>query len=163
MLIYIAIALVNGICISLSRSVNGRLSMERNAFYASLWNHIIGFLFLTLVILVMSGGFSGFQFNAPWFAYIGGAIGALFVAINSYILPRTGSTQAAMLIISGQMISGVVIDQILHPGHTLWAKLAGVLVIIAGIWVSKVSAMKKAGVDVALWPTLPGKKTRLKH
>lgn len=163
MLIYIAIALVNGICISLSRSVNGRLSMERNAFYASLWNHLIGFLFLTLVILVMSGGFSAFQFNAPWFAYVGGAIGALFVAINSYILPRTGSTQAAMLIISGQMISGVVIDQILHPGNTLWPRLAGVLVIIAGIWVSKVSAMKKAGVNVVLWPTLPGKKTRLKH
>lgn len=163
MIIYIAIALINGICISLSRSINGRLSMERNAFYASLWNHIVGFIFLTLVILAMRGGFSGFHFNAPWFAYIGGAIGALFVAINSYILPRTGSTQAAMLIISGQMISGVVIDQLLHPGQALWAKLLGVLVIIAGIWVSKVSAMKKTGAEVALFPSLSAKKSGLKQ
>lgn len=163
MIIYIAIALINGICISLSRSINGRLSMERNAFYASLWNHIVGFVFLTLVILVMSGGFSAFHFTAPWFAYIGGAIGALFVAINSYILPRTGSTQAAMLIISGQMISGVVIDQLLHPGNTLWVKLAGVMVIIAGIWVSKISAMKKSGAAVALCPTQPARKSGLKQ
>ncbi|MBK4715613.1 MULTISPECIES: DMT family transporter [Tenebrionibacter/Tenebrionicola group] len=148
MLIYIAIALLNGVCISLSRSVNGRLGMARSAFYASLWNHIVGFLFLTVVIFAMNDGFSGFHFNAPWYAYVGGALGALFVTINSYILPRTGSTQAAMLIISGQMISGVAIDQLLHSTGSLWMKFAGVTLIIAGIWVSKLSALRKARATI---------------
>ncbi|MFZ4832242.1 DMT family transporter [Rouxiella sp. Mn2063] len=144
MLTYIFISLLNGVCISLSRSINGRLSMERNAFYASLWNHIVGFIFLTIIIFFYGKGFSSFNLSAPWFAWLGGAMGALFVAINSYVLPRTGSTQAALLIISGQMISGVIIDQFNHPKDTLWIELIAVALIISGIWVSKLSASRKA-------------------
>ncbi len=143
MLIYILLSLFNGVCIGMSRTLNGRLSMARNAFYASLCNHVVGFIFLTVVIVCIDNGFSGFHFNAPWYAYLGGALGALFVAINSYVLPRTGSTQAAMLIISGQMISGVIIDYINHPDATLWVKLIAVALIICGIWLSKKSAANK--------------------
>ncbi|OSN04684.1 hypothetical protein AU512_16185 [Lonsdalea iberica] len=144
MITYIVIALFNGVCISLSRSINGRLSMECNAFYASLWNHIVGFVFLTLIIVVQGKGFSSFHFNAPFYAYLGGAMGALFVAINSYVLPRAGSTQAALMIISGQMISGVVIDQIIHPANNLWVDLLAVALIISGIGVSKISSARKS-------------------
>nr|WP_235202390.1 DMT family transporter [Lonsdalea quercina] len=75
MITFIVIALFNGVCISLSRSINGRLSMERNAFYASLWNHIVGFVFLTLIIVVQGKGFSSFHFDAPFYAYLGGLWG----------------------------------------------------------------------------------------
>lgn len=143
MITYILISLLNGVCISLSRSLNGRLSMERNAFYASLWNHIVGFIFLSLVLVVQHDDIASFHFNAPWYAYVGGAMGALFVAINSYVLPRMGSTQAAMLIISGQIISGVIIDQLSHPTNMLWIQLLSVVLIVSGIWVSKISAARK--------------------
>ncbi|MFM2479900.1 DMT family transporter [Celerinatantimonas sp. YJH-8] len=144
MIIFVMIAWVNGICISLSRAINGRLSMERNAFYASLCNHIGGFVFLTLMIVVWENGIPSFHLNAPIYAYLGGAMGAFFVAINSYVLPRMGSTQAAMLIMSGQMIVGVVIDQFRHPASALWSHLLAVTLIILGIWVAKVSAASKA-------------------
>ncbi|MGJ0481986.1 DMT family transporter [Pantoea agglomerans] len=143
MITYILISLLNGVCISLSRSLNGRLSMARNAFYASLWNHIVGFIFLTIIVVIQGNDITAFHFNAPWYAYLGGAMGALFVAINSYVLPRMGSTQAAMLIISGQMISGVVIDQLSHPTNMLWIQLLSVGLIVSGIWVSKISAARK--------------------
>ncbi len=146
MITYIIISLLNGVCISLSRSINGRLSLERNAFYASLCNHIVGFFFLTLIIITQGGEGASFRFNAPLYAYLGGAMGALFVAINSYVLPRVGSTYSTMLIISGQMISGVFIDQISHPSDTIWIDLVAVSLIITGIWVSKKSAVKKRGV-----------------
>ncbi|WP_244200967.1 DMT family transporter [Lonsdalea britannica] len=71
-------------------------------------------------------------------------MGALFVAINSFVLPRAGSTQAALMIISGQMISGVVIDQIIHPANNVWLDLLAVVLIISGIWVSKISSAKKS-------------------
>ncbi|EBV1760592.1 EamA-like transporter family protein, partial [Salmonella enterica subsp. enterica serovar Newport] len=51
LLFYITIALTNGICIIFSRSINGRLSQSSNAFYASLVNHIAGFIFLSVVVL----------------------------------------------------------------------------------------------------------------
>jgi len=143
MLTYILISLINGVCINLSRSLNGRLAMDRNAFYASLWNHIIGFIFLSVILVVQGQQMTPFHFSAPWYSYLGGAMGALFVAINSYILPRTGSTQAAMLIISGQMISGVMIDHLSHPYSNLGIQSVAVLLIITGVWFSKISAAKR--------------------
>jgi transporter family-2 protein len=58
--------------------VNGQLSTQVGAFRASLWNHVVGFVFLTLVLVVLGG----FQFggSAPLPAYLGGLFGALFVA-----------------------------------------------------------------------------------
>lgn len=115
----ILLALFNGVCISISRAVNGRLALDRGAFSASLCNHIVGFLFLSL-LLAASGGFSLDQTGqAPWGAYLGGAIGALFVALNSYVLPRLGAMRAALLIISGQMLAGVAIDS-LNGGPPPW-------------------------------------------
>ncbi|WP_245006721.1 DMT family transporter [Erwinia persicina] len=65
MITYIINSLLNGVCISLSRSLNGRLSMGRNAFYASLWNHIVGFIFLSLILFVQRDDMTSFHFNAP--------------------------------------------------------------------------------------------------
>lgn len=143
MLTYILISLINGMCISLSRSLNGRLAMVRNAFYASLWNHIVGFIFLSVILVVHGYETTSHHFSAPWYSYLGGAMGALFVAVNSYVLPRTGSTQAAILIISGQMISGVIIDHLSHPSSNLGIQITAVLLIIAGVWFSKLSTAIK--------------------
>ncbi|CNF31789.1 DMT family transporter [Yersinia kristensenii] len=142
MTIYIVLALCNGIFVSLSRTINGRLGMDTNIFYASFWNHLVGFLFLTLILLVMGGLSGGFQQSAPFIAYLGGAMGALFVAINSYVLARIGSTQRALLVISGQMLTGVVIDQFMQLNSSLVMQLSGVILIIAGVWLSKISSGK---------------------
>ncbi|MDA5473768.1 DMT family transporter [Yersinia kristensenii] len=142
MTIYIVLALCNGIFVSLSRTINGRLGMDTNIFYASFWNHLVGFLFLTLILLVMGGLSGGFQQSAPFIAYLGGAMGALFVAINSYVLARIGATQSALLVISGQMLTGVVIDQFMQLNSSLVMQLSGVILIIAGVWLSKISSGK---------------------
>ncbi|HDL8055960.1 TPA: DMT family transporter [Yersinia enterocolitica] len=142
MTIYILLALCNGIFVSLSRTINGRLGMDTNIFYASLWNHVVGFIFLTLILLCMGGFSSGFQQSAPLLAYLGGAMGSLFVAINSYVLARIGSTQSALLVISGQMLTGVIIDQFTQRNDSLIMQLSGVILIISGVWLAKASTGK---------------------
>ncbi|CAI1002440.1 DMT family transporter [Serratia ficaria] len=145
----ILLALFNGVCISISRAVNGRLALDRGAFSASLCNHIVGFLFLSL-LLAASGGFSLDQTGqAPWGAYLGGAIGALFVALNSYVLPRLGAMRAALLIISGQMLAGVAIDS-LNGGPPAMAPLFGVALILLGVYLARM----KRSVGALLWKTV---------
>lgn len=142
MTIYIFFALCNGVFVSLSRTINGRLGMDTNIFYASLWNHVVGFIFLTIILVFMGGVSGGFQQSAPFIAYLGGAMGALFVAINSYVLARIGSTQSALFVISGQMLAGVVIDQFTQLNGSLMMQLCGVILIICGVWLSKTSTGK---------------------
>ncbi|MGB8664707.1 MAG: DMT family transporter [Serratia inhibens] len=137
MLTLILLALFNGVCISISRAVNGRLALSRGAFHASLCNHIVGFLFLSL-LLAVGGGFNGLSLgHAPWGAYFGGVIGALFVALNSYVLPRLGTLRAALLIISGQMLAGVVIDRLRDSSGSAGAQILGVGLILLGVYLAR--------------------------
>lgn len=137
MITLVLLALFNGVCISISRAVNGRLALDRGAFSASLCNHIVGFLFLSL-LLAMVGGFNGYSFGqAPWGAYLGGLIGALFVALNSYVLPRLGTLRAALLIISGQMLAGVVIDRLRDSNGSAGLQILGVGLILLGVYLAR--------------------------
>lgn len=145
----IFLALLNGVCIGLSRAINGRLALDRGAFHASLCNHLVGFLFLSL-LLVATDSVTGATFGqAPWGAYMGGIIGALFVALNSYILPRLGTLRAALLIISGQMLAGVVIDRLRDSGDPISAQILGVGLILLGVYVAR---MEKSLFKLILGP-----------
>ncbi|CAG8999750.1 MAG: hypothetical protein CENE_01729 [Candidatus Celerinatantimonas neptuna] len=144
MLIYIFIALFNGVCISLCRVINGRLSKDRNSFVASYANHIGGFIFLTVILLIWKRQeLVSWNIHAPWFAYLGGAMGAIYVAINSFIVPRIGSTQAAIFVMGGQMLSGVVIDQFNHPNQPWRVHLLAVCLILCGIGLSKIAERRR--------------------
>lgn len=134
LLFYITIALTNGICIIFSRSINGRLSQSSNAFYASLVNHIAGFIFLSVVVLFYLPQFPVTLNSIPLITFTGGIIGACFVVINSYILPLLGATLTTILAICGQVLSGFIIDIIQHgmPSHLLM-QITGVILILLAI------------------------------
>lgn len=136
MTLYIFIALFNGVCIVMSRTLNGKLAQQRNAFYSALINHLIGFLFLTVIVLVLNQ----YQFNLteiPLIAFVGGIIGAFFVVINSYILPLLGVMLTSVFVICGQMISSLVIDTVNGiQNQNAYLQLIGVALIIVGVMIN---------------------------
>lgn len=137
MTVFIILAVASGVLVGLSRQLNGRLALSTTAWESSFWNHIVGLGFVSLIALIGGGLFAGAPMDAPWWAYLGGPIGVLFIAAGSWAINRIGAAQTAMLIIAGQMISGVVLDIIMQvPGQT-WARVTGVALILAGIWVTR--------------------------
>ena len=132
MTLYAFLAVLNGMTIGLSRTVNGRLGVERGPLQAALWNHLVGFGFLTLA-LVATGGVTADAGDAPPAAYVGGFFGVLFVAVNSYVFPRVGAMNAALLVIGGQMIAAVLLDA--RAGHAASAlRWVGVAVVLGGLF-----------------------------
>ena len=106
------IALIGGAAVGMSRSINGRLTMDRGAFTASAWNHWIGFLLLSLYVLTLHRVGLPLLADVPAFYFVGGIIG-------------------------GQMITGLVIDLArgtaeFHPGQP-----AGVALILTGIYLTR--------------------------
>ena len=137
MIVYAALALLAGVLVGLSRQINGRLALSTSAIESSFWNHFIGLAFITCVAMIIGGLFAGSPQSAPWWAYFGGPIGVIFIAAGSWLIPRIGAAHTALLIIAGQMISGVVLDIANGaPGNTV-ARVAGVALIMAGMWVSR--------------------------
>lgn len=137
MMLFAALALLAGALVSLSRQINGRLALSTSAMESSFWNHIVGFAFISLVALVIGGLFAGQPQAAPWYAWLGGPIGVVFIAAGGWLIPRIGAAQTALLIIAGQMISGVVLDVAMGaPGSPL-ARIIGVALILWGMWVAR--------------------------
>lgn len=142
MALFIFLAVLNGICISLSRILNGRLGLDRTAITSSYWNHLIGFIFLSLLVLLVHDSSFSLPQNAPLSAYAGGVIGVLFVTINSLVLPKIGAMRTSLLVISGQMLVGVLLTLILLflKGQTLlymiWP-IAGMILILLGVYLNQ--------------------------
>lgn len=136
MIIYASLAILAGVLVSLSRQINGRLALSTSAMESSFWNHIVGLVFITAVAVLVGGLFAGEPQASPWWAYLGGPVGVIFIAAGSWLIARIGAAQTALLIIAGQMISGVVLDVIMGAPGNLWARVIGVGLILAGMWVA---------------------------
>ena len=133
MIIPILFAFSAGLLIILSRQVNGRLSLSSTPMISSFWNHIVGFVVLTVLGLFIGGLIPANIAEIPWWVFSGGAIGVVFVASGSWLITRIGAVNSTMLVISGQMVSGVVFDFLRGEPITPWACALGVTLIIAGM------------------------------
>ncbi len=137
MIWFAALAILAGVLVSLSRQINGRLALSTSAMESSFWNHIVGLAFITIVALLVGGLFAGEPQEAPWWAYLGGPVGVIFIAAGSWLIARIGAAQTALLIIAGQMVFGVVLDMAMGVPGALWARVLGVALILAGMWVAR--------------------------
>lgn len=137
MTLSVLIACCAGMLVGLSRQLNGRLSLSTSPLIASFWNHIVGFGLLTVLGLVIGGLLPSGASDAPWTAYLGGPVGVVFVAAGSWLIARIGAINTAILIVGGQMVSGVALDLLRSASLSLWASSLGVILIIAGMLVAQ--------------------------
>ncbi len=133
MLLFIAYAIIAGVLVGLSRQLNGRLAMSTTPLIASFFNHIVGFVFLTILGLVLGNLILPGAADAPWWVYLGGPLGVVFVTVGSWLIPRIGAVNSALLVIGGQMVSGVIFDLVRGAPMTFWASALGVALILSGV------------------------------
>jgi transporter family-2 protein len=132
----ILFAFAAGVFVSLSRAVNGRLALASSAMTASLWNHAVGLVTLLAVGLVTRQLWPEGVATIPAWAWAGGTLGVIFVASGSWLVTRLGATLTAIMVIAGQMTSGVVLDLVRGaPGSGL-ARALGVALIFAGLLIT---------------------------
>ncbi|MCB0327479.1 MAG: DMT family transporter [Bdellovibrionales bacterium] len=133
----ILLSFLAGLFISVSRVVISKQSLEIGALASSFWNHIVGLIFI-LSIVLFSGEILRVDFvQIPWPYFLGGVIGASFVAINSWVIPTLGATKTIVFIIGFQMLSSTLIDFYLDKIHQLPHALLGVTLIVCGFLCKK--------------------------
>jgi transporter family-2 protein len=75
--------------------------------------------------------------GAPWWAWLGGLFGALYVASSTVLGPRLGAATLTALVVGGQMLSALVIDHYgligfaEHPVNA-W-RLVGAALVVVGV------------------------------
>ena len=76
--------------------------------------------------------------RAPWWAWVGGFLGAVYVLATIVVIPRLGAaTTVGLIILAGQVIASIIIDHfglIRVPVHELdIPRLAGAVFIVVGV------------------------------
>jgi len=130
---YLLLALIAGTMMPTQAAVNNKMAaVVDSPISAAFISFVVGTIGL-LVFMVATGtplGNLAAAKNAPPIAWIGGLMGAFFVASSVALVPRLGVALTFSLIVAGQMLITLVLD---HFG-------------VLGVPVKEVSLMRVLGI-----------------
>ncbi|SIQ68290.1 DMT family transporter [Marinobacterium stanieri] len=137
---WLSLAFVVGMIMPMQAGVNSTLAIHSNgALWASLVSFVVGSIALLCLAIAMRQDWPVLADlrQAPWWAWTGGFMGALFVFTGAILAPRIGATTMMALLVAGQLIMSVVLDHFgwaTFPQHDInWGRILGVLFLIAGV------------------------------
>ena len=129
----IFIAIIAGVCIVLSRTINANLAAMIGIFQGTIFNYIVGLIFSIVFLLVSSEATSisrtSFTY-VPWWTYLGGVVGVLVVILSSYITPKISAFYLTLLIFISQLLVGLIIDYSTLSIFSIGKVIGGLLVFI---------------------------------
>lgn len=132
-LFYMLLAILAGIFTTIESSINSQLSKYITPSVATFHSLFVGMSFILLLNLV-SGKFSYYSrittVKPLWL--IGGLFGASIIYLSSRAIPELGISSTIILILSGQLLSGMVIDAIVNDVEISIRKVAGLVVFLIG-------------------------------
>ena len=110
-LLLLAFAVVAGAFLPLQAGINARLAhFVGGPVRASAISFLIGtvVLFVVVVLFTRGGARPG---DAPWWAWIGGALGAFYVTSTVVVPPRVGTAAFFGILVAAQLVTSVVADR----------------------------------------------------
>jgi transporter family-2 protein len=112
----VILAFVAGMLVPVQASLAGRVSaLSGQPLSAAFYNFLLGSIVLGVVLgvsLVVTHAEVGALTAGPWWAYFGGVIGIVYVAVAAWSVVRIGVLLFALLNISGMLIGALLVDVI---------------------------------------------------
>ncbi|WP_432661848.1 DMT family transporter [Wukongibacter baidiensis] len=150
-MIYTIFAFLTGGLTIVSIIINSKLAMRIGVLQGILINYLVGLLFSVLVLLA---NFSSMNFSSeilahiPFWAYLGGAIGIIGIAINNAVVPKIGAIYATLLIFIGQLFMGITIDFFIGNSISQGKIIGGLLILCGMVYNSYID--KKQFADLSI-------------
>jgi len=135
----ILLAIAAGCFVGLQAPVNARLGRQVGALQAATVSFTIGTLALILVASLSSGGLSslGSVGRVPWWALIGGILGAFYVTVALLTVRTLGLSSLTAIVVTGQLAIAVVVDRFGLLGiarqHIDASRIVGLALLIVGV------------------------------
>jgi transporter family-2 protein len=139
----LALVFLAGVLICFQQAFNGRVRHATDATVATFVNFVVGMtaLLLGLLLRALVSGvhLNGWPGPEHWYLYVGGPIGASFVAVAALVVRRLGVLRLGLAVTAGQILGSLVVD--LDRGVAATTVVAAVLTMAAVV----VSGMGQRG------------------
>lgn len=137
----VVLAMLVGAIVPVQTAINTRLRQSVGApIAATFYSFIVAVVVATVISLAATHVLVpdlSVPASQPWWIWLGGFMGVMFIAGNIVLFPQLGPVQTVILPILGQVIMGLVVDKfgLFHydPRPVGLLRLVGAVVVIAGI------------------------------
>jgi len=138
-LVAVVLAIAVGATIPAQTAINSRLARHLGVtLLASMVSFFVGTVGLALAVVATGTKMplASVASSQPWWVWIGGVCGLVFLTMNMVLLPRIGASATVILPLFGQVVGGLVIDVVGGFGTTprglTIGRVVGVLLVAAG-------------------------------
>jgi transporter family-2 protein len=109
----VAIGVGAGCLVGMQAPINSRLGRAVGTAQAATFSFLVGTVALVAVTAFWSGGLGGLGKldQAPWWALVGGLLGAVYVTVALVAVRTLGASGLTAVVIAGQLIISVLIDR----------------------------------------------------
>ncbi|MBP1989330.1 DMT family transporter [Paenibacillus eucommiae] len=109
-LFFVVMLILSGLGLSSQAAINGGLGKNTGAMEAALISFLIGSIGLILLVLFFGKGNLLEVFKVPKWQLLGGLLGAIYISILAYAVPKVGVSISVISVICGQMTMSMLID-----------------------------------------------------
>lgn len=139
--LYLLIALLAGTMLPVQAAVNAQLARwTSHTVVAGLMSFIVGTLVMIAATLVIRPAWPsiGHLAQAPWWSWLGGLLGAYFIAAAIVAVPKLGAALFVAVVVAGQTTLAVILDHYGVLGYdvrpiSVW-RIIGVMLLLCGVW-----------------------------
>ena len=139
----LAVVSVGGVAVAVQAPVNSALSRAiGNNLFAATISFGVGFVLLLAPSTAREAVHTlGDLRAAPWWAWLGGVLGALYVWSAIYSVPKLGVVTMIATLILGQLVGAIVLDAIGAFGLPVkeigWQRILAIVMVAGGVILSR--------------------------
>ncbi len=128
-----------GCLVGMQAPINSRLGKTVGGVQAASFSFLVGTAALVAIAFVLRGGLGslGSLGKVPWWALVGGLLGAVYVFVALEAVRTLGASGLTAVVITGQLAISVAIDRfgLLGVQRTpiTASRIAGLVLLVAGV------------------------------
>lgn len=135
-----------GMFMSIQAAINGQLGVVLHSpFHAAFVSFFIGSVTLIIVVGLKERSYTNIKEpikqSAPWWVWIGGTIGGLYVLINVYLVGQIGTGQTVVLALFGQIAGSLLVEQFgllkSVKNRIVPIQILGLILMLGGVYLMK--------------------------
>jgi bacterial/archaeal transporter family-2 protein len=135
----VLVGVAAGCLVGMQAPINSRLGKTVGSLQAATFSFLVGTAVLLLIAAFVHGGLGdlGRVRRVPWWALVGGLLGAVYVTVALIAVRTLGASGLTAVVITGQLAISVAIDRFglfgIAKEHVDASRIVGLVLLVAGV------------------------------